>query len=699
MSAKLSREEWQQRKVSGWTNPLARWVTGLTLFLTLTGLVVYLAPFSLFNQHAVLVHTVLGLAFVLPFFVYMARHIIAYWDYPLTHSKFTGWVSGGMALVCLVSGLVLTWQALFSNRIGDSWQLVHIVTTFGLLIFLVPHLISVLVVERKRKQEPSAAALLAGARSHGLKAMAITLGGLLITGGLCFAVRPVAFDNSFPDDYDMGTTSPFAPSLALSDSGDALDPRSLSGSASCGSSGCHPQIYKEWQPSAHRYASMDAAFQAIQGVMAEQNGPVTTRYCGGCHDPISLFSGTKNIGAENLTELSGYNEGISCLACHAISETDVKGNANYVMTQPERYAFELKDDTTSQFVSDFMIRAYPQQHIDSLSRRMFKTPEFCAACHKQFIDEEVNRVGWVQLQNQFDNWRASRWNHEGDVTKTIECRECHMPLIESTDPAAGDVADFNRTDDDGKHRSHRFLGANQFIPALHELEGAEEHVALIDAWLQGEYDIPEIADRWNDGPAVPIELDVPGEVMAGNTVAVRVNITNNKVGHDFPTGPLDIIQAWISIDVTNEDGEVVYHTGSRDDHGTIEEGTFMFKAEPVDRYGNLIDRHNLWEMVGVRFKRSLFPGAAEVASFDFPCPGMTDESMKDLPQTERLTLTVPSDATGELTVKAQLNYRKIDQYMLDFAFGDDSGLTAAVTVMSTDEAVINVLPPAPEGTR
>ena len=62
----------------------------------------------------------------------------------------------------------------------------------------------------------------------------------------------------------------------------------------------------------------------------------------------------------------------------------------------------------------------------------------CAACHKQFIDAEVNRVGWVQLQNQYDNWAASHWNHQGDPHKTIECRECHMPLVASRDPAAGD---------------------------------------------------------------------------------------------------------------------------------------------------------------------------------------------------------------------------------------------------------------------
>ena len=50
---------------------------------------------------------------------------------------------------------------------------------------------------------------------------------------------------------------------------------------------------------------MDPIFQGIQNVMAKQNGPESTRYCGGCHDPISLFSGTKNIFVEKLTGLDG----------------------------------------------------------------------------------------------------------------------------------------------------------------------------------------------------------------------------------------------------------------------------------------------------------------------------------------------------------------------------------------------------------
>jgi hypothetical protein len=363
----------------------------------------------------------------------------------------------------------------------------------------------------KDRQRNRLQPILTAQKQYGLRSL-LMIGTLFaITALLVYAYEPVKLINEFPDDYSYlyGKDRPFAPSLARTSSGGVFDARSLGGSQTCGTAGCHGQIVKEWEVSAHRYAAMDPAFRAVQKVMGEQNGPESTRYCGGCHDPISLFSGTKNLFRDDLTNPIGYQEGVSCIVCHGIKEIDIQGNANYVITEPGRYMFELHEGKTARFLRDFLIRAYPKYHIESLQHRLFKSPEFCAGCHKQFIDEEINQVGWVQLQNQYDNWRKSRWNHPGDPSKTIECRECHMPLTDSQDPASGDELDYNRNDGDGKHRNHRFLAANQFIPAILDLPGASEHIALTEKWLQGKYEIPEIEDKWRPGPAVPLELIVP----------------------------------------------------------------------------------------------------------------------------------------------------------------------------------------------
>jgi hypothetical protein len=603
-----------------------------------------------------------------------------------------GYLATAATLVAAVSGLVLTAQALTGTRISYTWDRVHIVAAVALLAFAMPHVAVVAVRDRAAALKLGLEALRA-AEGRTLRRAAAASGLMLAPVVLLWAIYPgERMHDALPADYSyaLGPERPFAPSLATTSTGGAFDARRLAGSESCGTTGCHEQITAEWRVSAHRWAAMDPAFQRIQEEMAKQNGPESTRYCGGCHDPISLFSGTKNIFAENLTGLAGYQEGVSCLACHSVRQTDVKGNASFVVAPPSRYLFEHRDGRPARLARDFLIRAYPWQHTADLSKRLFKTPEYCAACHKQFIDQEVNKVGWVQLQNQFDNWRKSHWNHPGDAARTIECRECHMPLNDSRDPASGDALDYNRTAEDGRHRSHRFLGANQAIPKMLDLPGAEEQSRLTEKWLQGRYEIPEIKDKWVEGPVVGLELEMAEEAASGETVTVRAVVTANKVGHDFPTGPLDIIQSWVELVAKDASGKVVFASGRRDERNFIEPGTFMFKAEPVDQYGNLIDRHNLWEMVGVRYRRSLFPGFSDTAEYSIRCSGSASEGAPGLKE-ERFSLPAGAGA-DELRVTARLLYRKVDQYLLNFMFGEAAGLTSPVTEMARAEARLRVLP-------
>jgi hypothetical protein len=687
----------QSSRAREWRSRLSIFVGGLLCFETITGLWIWLLPFSVSSQISVLAHTAAGLVFLVPFLFYQGRHWWIYRSRPLSHFLITGYVAFVMVVLNAVSGVILSGQALFAKRISYAWDTVHIVTTFGILAFVIPHVVLLITRDRKGRTE-HAQAVLAAEKRWVRGALVWSVAGLALVGVLSAVQRPVKWVNEFPADYhyDEGH-SPFSPSLATTVSGGAYDDRSLTGSKSCGSAGCHEEIYREWSISAHRWSSMDPAFQAIQGVMAKQNGPESTRYCGGCHDPASLFAGTKNIFTKDLSSIHGYNEGVSCLVCHSIRKTDLKGNANYVVDQPERYLYEVDDGPLAKGVSDFLIRAYPRRHLEVFSKRLFKTPEYCAACHKQFIDEEVNKVGWVQLQNQYDNWRKSKWNPEGQPDKVVECRECHMPLQPSDDPAAGDDLDSYRTADDGKHRDHRFIAANSFVPAVLKLDGWEKQQELTVAWLQGKRDIPEIAYKWAKGPAVNIAIQAPDSIRPGEPIDIRVVITSNKVGHDFPTGPLDIIQSWINLEVTDDQGNVLLSSGGVDSGHFIAPGAFMFKAEPVDRYGNLIDRHNLWEMVGVRYRRAIFPGYSDAARYTVICPssaGPTEASEEtqtaDKDGMHRdFVVSTPSEP-GTLHVKATLDYRKADQYLLNFIFGADSGLSAPVVQMSVDEKTIRI---------
>src|SRR5688572_4757603 len=677
----------REMRPSGWLGRLSHLAGVGLLLLAGTGLAVTFGPFHPVVQWSLLLHTIAGVWLAAPLVYYIVRHWVDYRRHRLSDVVVLGYVAAGGLLVCVVSGVVVTWQGVAATKMTGVWRQTHLISTFVALGAAVPHVALLLVRLWHALPHPRA------------YVRRLALGGL--AGSVLLAVMPLtysgtAYVNEFPDDYNFlyGRDRPFAPSLARTDTGGAFDARSLAGSESCGTAGCHTQIVQEWKPSAHRYAAMDSLFLGIQNVMAEQNGAESTRYCGGCHDPISLLSGTKNIFVKDLTNLHGYREGVSCLSCHSIRATDQQGNANYAIAQPAAYLWQWAESGPARLARDFLIRAYPAQH-NQLSKRLFKTPEYCAACHKQFIDQEVNRVGWVQLQNQYDNWAASHWNKKGDPRRTVECRECHMPLVASTDPAAGDATDYNRGPGDGKHRSHRFVASNQMMPALLKLEGAAEQVRLTEQWLQGRFEIPEIADKWAEGPIVTVDLEAPAEVERGAALPVRVILTSNKVGHDYPTGPLDIIQSWLELHVTDEEGRVVFSSGTRDEKNFIRPGSFLFKAEPVDQHGNLIDRHNLWEMVGVRYRRALFPGYADTVTYDVACPATLGRSAAAAPAPGASTearLDLPAvPRAGAYEVEARLHYRKVDQFLLNYLLGEASGVTAPAVEVARASASVRVL--------
>jgi hypothetical protein len=140
-----------------WRRTSAIFVSGLLVFETITGLGIWLLPFSLPLQFTVLVHTIAGLLFVLPYAWYQLHHWRVYRHAPMTHVKLTGYLALVATLVCSVSGLVLSYQAAFATRISYSWDLVHIVSTLALIACTLPHVIALLLRDRHKHpyEQPS----------------------------------------------------------------------------------------------------------------------------------------------------------------------------------------------------------------------------------------------------------------------------------------------------------------------------------------------------------------------------------------------------------------------------------------------------------------------------------------------------------------------------------------------------------------
>lgn len=680
----------------GWASRSAAWITAGLLLLGATGLWIWLAPFSLAAQVQVLLHTALGLVLMLPLGVYAYRHWRDWRGQTLTAVMVLGYVLLLFTAVSTVSGLVLTWECLFELRRPPVWNLVHLISGIGAFVVLCVHV--PMAWWRRRSLMSKTPALAAAVRLFVRRTAGVVSGAVVLIALTTSSLPAAPGEMDIPESYSLSEYlqsfdeyrgGPFAPAYARTSSGRFIDPALLSGSESCGTSGCHEEIYKEWLPSAHRFSAMNPPFQAVQRNFAEERGAPEARYCAGCHDPISLFAGAKDVHDMDLSA-PGMQEGCSCVVCHSISAVDQRGNADYVLTAPQKYLWEGERGLRKS-ISDFLIRAYPRQHLADYDRNILRAPEFCGACHKQFIPEALNRFGLSPGQNQYDEWRNSHW-HVPDTETDLSCRDCHMRLVAaSSDPGRGEGGDRRRSASDGAHRHHGTIATNLLMPDVLKLEGWEKHVALTREWIQGKTTIPEIEEIWKtrDGPAVAFDLIAPDSARAGQALALRAIVTNRRVGHNFTTGPLDFMQAWIHLRVLDADGKVLMEWGRVnpttrliEDQGGVEHevgnprnrGTMVLEAMPMDSEGNVLRRHELWKKAGGQGQRVIFPGFSDTQVFE---------------------LELPIDSKGPLRIEADLNFRRYRQQFLDAVVPDmerEAGVVQPVVTKASAHRTVAIEP-------
>ena len=98
-------------------------------------------------------------------------------------------------------------------------------------------------------------------------------------------------------------------------------------SKGCGE--CHQDVYKQWDSSAHHFASFNNQFyrKSIE-YMQEVSGTKSSKWCAGCHDHAVLLNGRWERPIKEQIDTPEAQNGLGCMSCHSIARVDSSmGNA------------------------------------------------------------------------------------------------------------------------------------------------------------------------------------------------------------------------------------------------------------------------------------------------------------------------------------------------------------------------------------
>lgn len=663
-------------------------ITGLMLLILNSAyLAVYATP-SLFYMSNVLFHCLLGLVLILPFLVYGLRVLRQSSDALGRPGRFIAWLAYGSMTISMIAGVTLM---IFGNTRPNHWILkLHIGTALVAVLMMLVCLGTARAKLSVSKQW----------RWLWRWSLAIVLLGLLVpAAALSLGRNKVQPNNSIRNPLRPPTTmeqesmhgkeGPFFPAAAETSTGGLIPSSFFLNSKSCASAGCHPDIYEQWEASAHHFSSFNNQWyrKSIE-YMQEVVGVQPSKWCAGCHDQALLFNGMFDRPLAEIIDTPEAHAGIGCNGCHAIAAVkDTMGNGGYVIEYPPLHDLATSENPVIKFIHDFLIRVDPEPHRRTFLKPFVRTQtaEFCSSCHKVHLDKPVNQYRWLRGFNEYDNWQASGVSGQGARSfyypeKPQKCVECHMPLTPSDD--AGNI--------DGFVHNHRFPGANTALPVANQDEeqlkitteflkdgqvsidifamtepgaastavGAAPQRASSEPRLSSSFAVGEEqgmavgTGSRTTGPAEKIIAPlIQGNaiVRRGDSLRLDVVVRTLKVGHFFPAGTVDAFDVWVELKAVDSEGRTLFWSGAvaDDDKGPVEAGAHFYRSFMLDGHGNPINKRNAWATRATLYVNLIPPGAADVVRF---------------------RLQIPEDCADEISISAKLNYRKFDWWHTQFAY-------------------------------
>jgi tetratricopeptide (TPR) repeat protein len=456
------------------------------------------------------------------------------------------------------------------------------------------------------------------------------------------------------------------PGNAAAEGGDFLETSAFPDAEYCGH--CHQEAYHQWRQALHSNSFRTPFYRTSVNVLLRTKGVQFARHCDSCHNPIAVLGGAMDPGS-NLDRLFD-RDGLTCTTCHSIQSVQSKlGNGGFVMGVPA----VLVDEAGKRIpgiVPDAEILAHLDRHSKAVMQDIYRTPEFCAACHKANLPPALNDYKWIRAFTAYDEWQNSKFSNRNPLTfytaDFTTCQGCHMKRAPNTlqEPGAKN----------GTFASHRWAAGNTAVPFYYGFD--EQLDKTVEFLKSGNYlNVDIFGLQIGDDPQVIAPLGtVPVTLHPNDLIEALVVIQNKNIGHSLVPEVRDLYEAWTQFTVTDSSGAEIYKSGFLRPDGTLDPGAHSFTNRPVNVVGDFVDNHMVWAIHSVAYDNSIQSGRSALVRYRFHLP----PSLK-----------------GPITLRAQVNYRHLRQTYLNNIFGPDHPAYPVVEIASRSRTLnVGDNPPA-----
>lgn len=437
-------------------------------------------------------------------------------------------------------------------------------------------------------------------------------------------------------NYRFGANQPFLPSLATTDNGQFIDPKSFPTAKYCGH--CHQEAHEEWRQSAHANSFRTPWYTRNVNLLTQEKGVEFTRHCEGCHNPTALASGALTKGSS--VDRKFDEDGITCSVCHSIQKTDTRGTGSYVLAQPAVLVDENGAPIYGE-VSDKAILTHLDRHSKAVMKDFYRTSEYCSACHKAALPRQLNDYKWQRAIFLYDEWQQSSFSKQSPLpfyTKdsVSNCQTCHMRREDLALPDPGAK--------DGKLASHRWIGANTIMAKFYNYDVQLEKTV---AFLRNNVFNVDIFGLEKEGGSMTAPLGTtPVTIRPGDTITVSAVIQNKGIAHSHVPEQRDIYESWVEFEAKDASGRVLSHSGALQANGDLDPKAHSFTNRLVNVAGSLNDLHQVWDTRVAAYNNTISSGRSQIVRYQF---------------------RIPAHAKGPISVTTRVNYRRFDQRFIDFA--------------------------------